>query len=747
MSEERKNRNRSKRESDYNSNQNTTVTKSSKRKKDTHSFSDEEIEKMRSELPEIDYTLDGSVKQLFLNLTKMQIIFNKEETLESLLPDNLQKDKHGNYFIKIGDSKTMFCSHLDTYSHEYERVYHRIEDNIISTDGTTTLGGDDKAGVVIMIKMIEAGKPGLYYFFRGEEGVTSPTGTWGSRQALNTYEVMFKEYKKCIAFDRKGKDSIISSQMHNECCSYEFVKDLKEKLADNGLEYKSDSTGMWCDSGVFMEIIPECTNLSVGYKNEHTFSEIQDIAFLEKLVDACIAIDWDELIVKRDPKVTVKRTGRYYYNYWDDAYGDVSTRSNYYTNPIKKKKSKRSEREYITMEQMFNHIIEILKDIEYECMNTNQFDETVEMYFMNDTNQEFFGLKVIDFDIYLSDDDKLQSYSLIGDLDAFEKYVISEISTEEEEEEEEEDNNDLDSIANRHFASIAKESEKKYSYTKTVEQMFKIFTKDVPSMSLMIIDECGDTAKRIPQQMYNKIKSKMIDYGFKGLDVDPYDYTDWIYDNKNLVNNLLEETQSKNIVEPNYIQIFKKLIHNNPELTKLILNELEEEGQAVISSNLWIVIDKYISDNGYVNDFDESKIGINTDDFVEWIFDNIKIVNNMIKDKKIDYIKLPESSKENNSSNPTFLNIITTIKNNTDYILDQHKLFSKIVDNEVELIKLIIKDIEIHQKPEVRDTTNDKIIDLLDHKYNYKGDPIYGTTEFIHWISDYKKYIEHYYMD
>ena len=50
---------------------------------------------------DIDYSMDGSVKQLFLNLTKMQIIFNKEDTLSEYFPDDMQTDEHGNFFLQI----------------------------------------------------------------------------------------------------------------------------------------------------------------------------------------------------------------------------------------------------------------------------------------------------------------------------------------------------------------------------------------------------------------------------------------------------------------------------------------------------------------------------------------------------------------------------------------------------------------------------------------------------------------------
>jgi hypothetical protein len=60
--------------------------------------------------------------------------------------------------------------HLDTVSREHTKVNHVINGNMISTDGTTTLGADDKAGVSVLIWMMKHNIPGLYYFFIGEVG-------------------------------------------------------------------------------------------------------------------------------------------------------------------------------------------------------------------------------------------------------------------------------------------------------------------------------------------------------------------------------------------------------------------------------------------------------------------------------------------------------------------------------------------------------------------------------------------------
>jgi hypothetical protein len=47
-------------------------------------------------------------------------------------------------------------------------------------------------------------------------------------------------------------------------------------------------------------LIPECTNVSVGYFNEHTHDEIQNITFLEKLAKACVKVNWSGLKAVRD---------------------------------------------------------------------------------------------------------------------------------------------------------------------------------------------------------------------------------------------------------------------------------------------------------------------------------------------------------------------------------------------------------------------------------------------------------------
>lgn len=599
---------------------------------------------------EIDYTLDGSVKQLFLNLTRMQIPFNYEQTVAHLFPRGMKIDDHGNYYIKIGNSKTMFCGHLDTYSYEFKRVFHVIEGNIIKTDGTTTLGGDDKAGITIMIKMIEAKVPGLYYFFRGEEGVTSPTGTWGSKQALKSYENLFKNYDKCIAFDRRGNNSIITQQMYSICCSDEFSKKLIDELNENGLKYEDDPTGMWCDSGVFMELIPECTNISVGYKDEHTFHETQDIEHLSKLVNACINIDWENLPVKRDPnEIPSYGVGRYKYdrnNSWDRDYDDdyYNSRwnySNYSDRDYNEIKPSYDIKKYKTMKELFLYVCDILGDVNYDCINPKDFKETEEMYFQNYRSQDFFGLKIVDYDIYISEDETLKSYEFIGGIDTFESYVRVGYNTYGQEE-----------IKN------TKDSDILAYFTKDQEKTYREFVTNRPDILSQIIDDVlNSKVKTLSSQMWLIVDKAMTNYGIKlnydqenGINAD--DLVDWVYYNweecekiKKEWENTLEKRNKKNVDVSSFknnkdyrnpqIMIFSDIAIN--KIPVIVLNFIKQViDKGIINDDNDIEkyktsVDSWIDDNGYKNEHKKYPTIINNKTFLQWIIDNKEDLKNVLQ--------------------------------------------------------------------------------------------------------------------
>jgi len=241
------------------------------------------------------------VRKTFLSLVTKTYPHGHEDELLEFLPE-LKKDRVGNYYVMIGGDKpeTMFTSHLDTADRSQRTTYlfsdKEGEDEIIVTDGTSVLGADDKSGVTVMLYMMAHGISGLYYFFIGEE-----RGGIGSHALADIFEEVpyLHNLKRCVSFDRRNYHSIITSQMGGECCSDEFAEALCDAYNQHGMSMKPDNTGIYTDSASFIDDIPECTNVSVGYFNEHTGNEKQNISFLERLCKASVSIDWESLPTKR----------------------------------------------------------------------------------------------------------------------------------------------------------------------------------------------------------------------------------------------------------------------------------------------------------------------------------------------------------------------------------------------------------------------------------------------------------------
>lgn len=242
-------------------------------------------------------------KNLFLKLTEYTVPAGYEETLIPILkkyvPD-LKKDNIGNYYTEIGDSKTLFTSHLDTFSKNRKKINHIIDGNMIKTDGTSILGGDNKNGIVILLYLISKGVPGTYYFFIGEESIVNGTGCWGSTNALKQNPSYFKKFDKAIAFDRRGKGSFVKRQGGRNCASDEFADAVINSFEQYGLEFGKDNAYR-TDSAIFMDVIPEITNLSSGGEYEHTYMESTDIDYVEKISIAASKINWDNLPIVRKP--------------------------------------------------------------------------------------------------------------------------------------------------------------------------------------------------------------------------------------------------------------------------------------------------------------------------------------------------------------------------------------------------------------------------------------------------------------
>ena len=259
------------------------------------------------------------VRRTFISLVTETYPRGHEDEVAKFLGPGLTRDRHGNYFKVVGSSPdVMFASHLDTVSTKSKVSLvsrKKDDDEIISSDGTTILGADDKAGVTVMLYMMAHGVPGVYYFFVAEE-----TGGVGSSKVAAEFAATphLRPVRKCVSFDRKNYFSVITQQMYQDCCSEEFAKALCGQFRALGLSMDPDPTGVFTDSANFVEVVPECTNVSVGYFNEHTRTEALNVSFLERLAKACTKVDWAALPVGRstgeDPML---------YRHWGDVISDM----------------------------------------------------------------------------------------------------------------------------------------------------------------------------------------------------------------------------------------------------------------------------------------------------------------------------------------------------------------------------------------------------------------------------------------
>jgi len=162
------------------------------------------------------------------------------------------------------------------------------------------LGADDKLGCYIMCRMIEKKVPGLYVFHVGEE-----CGGIGSSHLADKRKDLFKDIDYCIAFDRKGYNDVIYRQSGGQCCSNEFAKAICGEMnvfLPPQEKAEPSPNGSFTDSANYTDLIAECTNMPVGYFDQHGSGEHFDLEWLERYaIPAYTGIDWTSLPVVRDP--------------------------------------------------------------------------------------------------------------------------------------------------------------------------------------------------------------------------------------------------------------------------------------------------------------------------------------------------------------------------------------------------------------------------------------------------------------
>jgi hypothetical protein len=212
-----------------------------------------------------------NTESLFYMLQTMRPAGSKTE--ESFIkrwiqPLGTESDGYGNQIIRIGDSPVMYSSHTDTVHRDEGSQKIKHAGGWISLHHkervASCLGADCTGGVWLMREMILARTPGLYVFHREEE-----IGGYGSQWIAENNPDLLNGILACIALDRKGTNSIITHQYVGRCASDAFATSMAKQFKG----FKADDTGSFTDSANYTHLVPECTNLSIGYEDAHSEKE------------------------------------------------------------------------------------------------------------------------------------------------------------------------------------------------------------------------------------------------------------------------------------------------------------------------------------------------------------------------------------------------------------------------------------------------------------------------------------------
>lgn len=276
--------------------------------------------------------------------------------------------------LAVSSSETLFSCHLDTVHRTGGRqtlgwdvdtgLFYKVEGS-----DDQCLGADDGAGIWLMLEMIDAGVPGVYVFHYGEE-----RGGVGSTGLAEHHSDWLKSFKRAVAFDRRGTSSVITHQGWGRCCSDTFGDALADAInAVSALKMRTDDTGIFTDTANYVELIPECTNLSCGYEAEHTKGEMLDFEFLCALRDAVVQVNWEALPTERVAERT-EPAGRFMGVGYGYKYDDVDSLSELrYSELLKWVKSNVSDPEFLA-----DTLYEALSRM-YEAENYSTYAEATEV--------------------------------------------------------------------------------------------------------------------------------------------------------------------------------------------------------------------------------------------------------------------------------------------------------------------------------------------------------------------------------
>lgn len=223
-----------------------------------------------------------------------------------LVPLGATADAYRNYHVIVGTSaastSVLWSCHTDTVHHTSGSQRVRLVDGRLTARRSSCLGADDTAGVFLCAELIRLGVPGHYIFHYGEE-----RGCIGSQSLADAAPDWLSDVKYAIALDRAGYCDVISHQMGRRTASDAFCQALGAALSSYdsaiaALAYVPCPNGVYTDTESYAELVPECSNLSVGYHGAHGSAESLHVPHVLALLDALAHLDVTALPCDRNPE-------------------------------------------------------------------------------------------------------------------------------------------------------------------------------------------------------------------------------------------------------------------------------------------------------------------------------------------------------------------------------------------------------------------------------------------------------------
>jgi len=185
------------------------------------------------------------------------------------------------YIIAIGDIPIALVAHMDTvFRYPVRNLYYDSHKSTLwSSEG---LGADDRAGVFAILQVLKVGLRPSIILTTDEE-----TGGLGAAALVSDFpKAPIPDLKYLIELDRCGKNDAVFY-----CC---ISDDFKEYVEGFGF---LEARGTFSDISILMPHWQVCgVNLSIGYQDEHTYTETLNIKYLYATVQKVITMLQEEVI-------------------------------------------------------------------------------------------------------------------------------------------------------------------------------------------------------------------------------------------------------------------------------------------------------------------------------------------------------------------------------------------------------------------------------------------------------------------